>query len=133
MGMNGQVFPAAVGVGPIGSRGPALDRRDFVIAAAQGIDGTFGDDGQGRYVVGGAADSVVLRATATPAQRVASAADFLAAHPGETVGVWTDSETSRTWLDVVTTHADEAGALAVARERGELAIYDRYAGVVIDV
>jgi hypothetical protein len=43
------------------------------------------------------------------------------------IGVWTDSETGRVYLDAVEHIESRSDALRIAAERGELAIWDLYA------
>jgi hypothetical protein len=103
----------------------------FVSALANGwtAAGTFG--ASGRYVVGGFADSVVVRACATRAERTASALAFVAGAPIGTdhgVGFWQEGQNGRVWLDRVRSFDDRDVAIAWARANGEIAIYDRFGG-----
>lgn len=105
------------------------------VAGGVGTGGTYGA-GVGRYVVGGWADSVVIRAGANRAARTASALAFVAdvpitAHEG--IGYWSDSETGRVWLDVVQSFDWRDLAEDAARANGELAYFDRQTGATIYV
>ncbi len=116
------------GCGPFVAARPASTKKGtaFVTAVADGTadGGTFGVyPNHGRYIVGGFADSVVIRATADRAARAATAAAFVAAHPGEAYGFWRD-ENGRVWLDVVRPFITLAAAILTAEENGERAIYD---------
>lgn len=109
----------------------------FVDAVANQRDtgGTYGAFG-GRYVVGGFADSVVLRAGATRSERAASAAAFVSGvNVGQRFGVgyWRDADTGRVWLDRVHAFTSREDALTAARTNGELAVYDVTDGRVIPV
>lgn len=90
--------------------------------------GTFGVSSAYRYIVGGYADSVVLRAGATGNERSASA---LAYAEGKEigrqygVGFWRDDTTGRVWLDTVRGFASYVDALVEAYANGEIAIWDR--------
>lgn len=49
----------------------------------------------------------------------------------EYIGVWTDTETGRVYIDAVQHESDVREALTLASRRGELAIWDIMAGVEI--
>lgn len=112
----------------IGARPDAVrfDRSAFVSAVADNAaGGTYGT--ARRFIVGGYADSVVIRATATRAQRAATAAAFAAAHSGLPVGFWRDHN-GRTWLDVVQSFDNATDAVGAAERNGEREVWDAYAG-----
>lgn len=74
--------------------------------------------------------SITLPADAS-SQAIADAVDALlpsAVGTGGGFGWWEESGTL--WLDVVTFHASRHVALDVARERGEIAIYDAHGAVI---
>jgi hypothetical protein len=103
---------------------------DVARAKAYGLTGgTYGGP-RGRYVVGGFADSVVIRATATHSQRADSAQRFAEEHTGA-VGFWVDEATGRTWLDSVRIFDSLADAYRNAKANGEIAFYDREANAEI--
>lgn len=113
----------------------AAEAEAFVSAVAGGIatGGTFGAT-HGRYVVGGWADSVVIRAGADRSSRVASALSFVNGRditPSEGVGFW--AEEGRVWLDVARSFDWRGQAEEAARENGELAIFDRLTSEIIYV
>ncbi|QAU07342.1 hypothetical protein SEA_ALLEB_7 [Microbacterium phage Alleb] len=92
------------------------------------------DRAMGRYVVGGMAPAALLpvgvpravvRATVRRMLDAASEAGV------ETLGVWEDDGT--VYVDLGDTWTVRARALAAARVRGELAIYDRETGECIPV
>lgn len=123
------------------SRAPSAYRDsaagEFVSAVAGPVEyagGTFGAT-SARYVVGGYADSVVLRRAATRAERVSAALEFVRGIPldeWQGVGFWQDS-LGRVWLDVVRGFDTLNGAKGAARENGELAIWDSVAGAEIAI
>lgn len=130
---KGNAWPESYKTGPSTTRPRARDMREFVLAVARGEDGgTFGA-GDGRYVVGGRVDSVVIRAGATFSQRADSASDFCAANPTGGIGFWKDDNTGRTWLDGVDAYDELEVAVTIAAARGELALYDRWESEVIPV
>ncbi len=112
------------GVGPMASTARTQDLSAFVSAVAEGsAGGTFGTDA--RFIVGGFSDSLVIRAGATAAQRADTAARFVAdTYAGQAVGFWRDTETGRTWLDVVRGFDTLYEAIMAAESNGELAFYD---------
>lgn len=44
--------------------------------------------------------------------------------PGRYVGIWSDSATSRVYLDVVKVVSEKASAILLARKTGEIAVWD---------
>lgn len=91
--------------------------------------GTYhGSDGYAaRYVVGGAGDSVVVRANAARSHIIATVHAFVSDAPilgGEGVGYWRDAATGRVWLDRVSFYSYAPTAREVARDRGEIAVWD---------
>lgn len=87
-----------------------------------------------RYVVGGYTPSQMYptgAASGVVRTRIWDAVHAPAARFAETLGYWEDEGT--VYVDLGTTYHDEVSALSVARTRGELAIYDREAGVCIPV
>lgn len=96
------------------------------VANDDSAGGTYGAP-HGRYVVGGYADSVVIKASATRGERAASAIAFAAdrlVSPTWGIGFWRDAN-GRTWLDAVRGFDVPEVAIRQARANGELAIYDR--------
>lgn len=81
----------------------------------------------GRYVVGGiksfnvAAEFALTTATIDNAVRQLGRTAPIGA---DTIGSWRDRATGRLWIDYGTRHADLDTALAIAHERGEIAIWD---------
>ncbi|WP_029090044.1 hypothetical protein [Brevibacterium album] len=91
---------------------------------------------EGGYVVGGLVPSIVL---AEPDQWLPDVQDAVArilsdlivtetVAAAQAVGVWRDSDTGLVYVDASSIIADREDALAVARERGELAVWDRVNG-----
>lgn len=113
------------GVGPTPAPRLRPGLSTFVTDVAYGDSdgGTYGTDA--RYVVGGYADAVVIRASASRSQRAASASEFVIANAGMAVGFWRDLNTGRTWLDVCRGFDDIDEAWDAAGENGELAFYDQ--------
>ena len=89
-----------------------------------------------RYVVGGLksfdVDAQFALTTATIDNAVRQLGRTAPAN-ADTIGSWLDSETSRVWLDYGTVHDTLEDALAIAVERGELAIWDSVEQVEIRV
>lgn len=94
------------------------------------IGGTHGVDASNGYVVGGYADSLVIRRrTGTSPDSLYNAiygyvAENASWDSAYGIGWWRDSATGRFWLDVVSVHATESGARRSAVANGELAIWD---------
>ncbi|WP_148311580.1 hypothetical protein [Amycolatopsis japonica] len=57
--------------------------------------------------------------------------DSILGEPGKVFGAWRDSETGITHLDVSTVVADSDKALTLAREHGEIAVWDYANGAEI--
>lgn len=80
------------------------------------------------YMVGGEVASLILKAdepkpmTATDAWLAEH--EFTLSLPGYYAGIWKDSETGLTYVDISRNVADLYTALAIATARGELAIWD---------
>lgn len=78
-------------------------------------------------VVGGAGITIVSapgKALDTASINFAIDQAFQAPHYAVILGGWLDTKTERQWLDQVTIHEELDEALAIARERSELAVYD---------
>lgn len=79
------------------------------------------------FYVGGSIPEMVMtsddvnRRDAVPIQRVI---DFVHRAGTAYVGVWTDTETDKIHFDAVEWYAEEFTAAAIARVRGELAVWD---------
>lgn len=104
------------------------------VANDESAGGTYGAV-QGRYVVGGYADSVVIKANATRGERAASAIAYAAdrtVSPRDGVGFWRDGN-GRVWLDAVRSFETIVSAIGAATRNGELAIFDSESGDTIDV
>lgn len=148
--------PAGIyGVGPTAARAERPDNtatvsafvcgvRDWFLAATDAagtFGGTYGIDAAARYVVGGYADSVVIRAEANTGQAMGAAVAFAEANPprhyayGRSYGLgwWFDPATGRVWLDAVRGFDDYADACDAAIRNGEKAIYRASDGQAIDV
>ena len=52
---------------------------------------------------------------------------------GHVFGTWLDKDTGKYYIDISTTYDSLDWALKIAKQRNELAIYDRVKGVVIPV
>ena len=52
---------------------------------------------------------------------------------GHIFGGWLDTKTDKYYVDISTTYDSLEWALKMAKQRGELAIYDRVLGIVIEV
>ena len=70
-------------------------------------------------------------------QNVWSIVDDATAGPkyilGHIFGGWQDQKTGKYYVDISTTYDSLEWALKMAKQRGELAIYDRVLGIVIEV
>lgn len=87
-----------------------------------------------RYIVGGYVPSQMYPIEAASGHmrvRIWDAVHAPQARFAETLGYWEDKGT--VYVDLGTTYHSEVSALSVARTRGELAIFDREAGVAIPV
>lgn len=81
------------------------------------------NDKRERYVVGGVRSHWVHAEYALAG--LENAARQLSGVQGaDTLGSWYDGDTGMIWLDYGTVHHELGTALAIARERGELAIWD---------
>ena len=81
-----------------------------------------------RYIVGGIATLVIPARLAyyEPARNRRVVTEWLHGNThAETLGYWIDAETGDIYLDAGDTYGYEGQALSVARQRGELAIWDR--------
>lgn len=88
----------------------------------------------GRYIVGGLAPAAILPTGVHPSTYRAAIARMIERYDGnlpETLGFWEDN--GAIYLDLGETYTLERYALQAARERGELAIYDRETGECITV
>lgn len=103
---------------------------DSILAFGDG--GTFGfARGNPHYVVGGYADSLVIKREATPAQIKASVLAYASDKPiqGDSgLGYWRDEDTSRIWLDSVRGFNSHELAWHAAHGNGELAFWDLQEG-----
>lgn len=116
--------------------------RRFVEAARSGGGATahlrrFTHDNVNGYVVGGAVPEIVIpvgefdgRAAFYAITRLLKSAE-VAGVTIDTLGVWVDGES--VYVDAANICYDTPYSLAVAAERGELAIYDRVNGECITV
>tara|TARA_R110000796_G_scaffold125379_1_gene239930 strand:- start:132 stop:506 length:375 start_codon:yes stop_codon:yes gene_type:complete len=52
---------------------------------------------------------------------------------GHVFGTWLDKDTGKYYIDISTTYDSLEWALRMAKQRNELAIYDRVLGIVIEV
>lgn len=104
------------------------------VANNDSVGGTYGAI-YGRFIVGGYADSVVIKANATRGERAASAIAYAAdrtVSPRDGVGFWRDGN-GRVWLDAVRSFETIVSAIGAATRNGELAIFDSESGDTIDV
>lgn len=111
----------------------ATDVRNAFASEAAYDGGTYGVSEDLRYVVGGFADSVVLRADATPHGAFASALTYAESNPSAGLGWWIDTDTGRVWLDAVHGYASVSDAYAAAIRNGEISIFDSQSGQPISV
>lgn len=70
------------------------------------------------YYVGGVVPSLV------DPLNVFQVADFIESADAEYVGIWTDTDTGTVYVDLSDWTPSESNALAMGRERGEIAIWD---------
>ncbi len=94
-------------------------------------------DSTARYVVGGLVPAYVSPLWSPRSQRHADILAFIAQHAdgamrtADGIGSWRDPH-GALCIDLVSRHDDLAQAIALAQERGEQAIWDDVAQVVID-
>lgn len=102
---------------------------DVLNLLAMGEDGTItrsGEPKQDGYYVGGSVPGVVLADGESPLYYLPTVRWLveLALAAGCEVGVWTDSEDGKVYVDAPQWLHDKDVAVAIAQERGELAIWD---------
>lgn len=96
------------------------------------INGEVPTDG---YMVGGEVPSLILEGTEMYPFRVTDA--WMGEHwallsqDGYYAGIWLDTETNKTYIDISRNVVDLYKALAIASSRGEIAIWDVAHGVEV--
>ena len=124
---------STIKLAPATSKAPSLGERIARIAGdpknAEGFtyhEGRVQRVGKDKGFVVAAKDSPELRAKKLDSKEISS---FVEEHgKGKSVGGWRDKKSGDYFLDVVEVHQDKDHALKLARERGELAIFDLSTG-----
>ncbi len=87
------------------------------------------------YMVGGEVPSLILdedeRRPMTATDAWLAEHEFTLSLPGYYAGIWKDSDTGLTYIDISRNVADLYSALAIADARGELAVWDVAHGVEV--